>query len=89
MITACLAVGQFEALPEPFTDMNDACDSLNAMRRRVVREFNPLFRDEVRDIPAPTDDERNKINRDMTMTQFDDTADQCRVFNVSTRLCRQ
>lgn len=44
IIAAFLAVGRFEALPEPYREPDDAWDRLNAIQRNVVREFNPTFR---------------------------------------------
>jgi len=44
MITAFLAVGRYESLPEPYKDHVDAWDSLNEAQRLVVREFNYRFR---------------------------------------------
>lgn len=44
LIAAFLAVGRFEALPEPYNEIEEAWARLNAAQRDVVREFNPTFR---------------------------------------------
>ncbi len=52
VIAACLAVGRMEALPEPYSNVVDAWERLNAVQRRVVAEFNPTFRDDAWDTPV-------------------------------------
>jgi hypothetical protein len=44
IITAFLAVGRFESLPEPYGEKEDAWARLNAAQRDIVREFNSTFR---------------------------------------------
>jgi hypothetical protein len=46
VIAALLAVGRFEALPEPYANKTEAWDRLNAAQQALVREFNPYFRGE-------------------------------------------
>ena len=46
IITACLAVGRFGDLPEPYRDSKQAWLRLDMRQRALVRKFNPTFRDD-------------------------------------------
>lgn len=43
LITAFLAVGRFEELPQPYENKEDAWSRLDTRQRNVVRQFNPTF----------------------------------------------
>lgn len=43
LITAFLAVGRVEELPEPYQSRKDAWARLDTRQRNVVRQFNPTF----------------------------------------------
>jgi hypothetical protein len=45
IITACLAVGRFEDLPEPYQATSDAWDRIDMRQRSIVRKYNPTFLD--------------------------------------------
>lgn len=51
IIAACLALGRYEHLPEPYQTKSDACARLDSRQRSVVRKHNPTFRNKIWDGP--------------------------------------
>jgi hypothetical protein len=45
VIAACLALGRYDHLPEPYQTKSDAWARLDMRQRSVVRKHNPTFRD--------------------------------------------
>jgi hypothetical protein len=52
IVTACLALGRFADLPEPYQAKRDAWERLDMRQRTIVRKYNPTFRHEQWDGPS-------------------------------------
>ncbi|MEH2506388.1 hypothetical protein V1290_005199 [Bradyrhizobium sp. AZCC 1578] len=52
IVTACLALGRFEDLPEPYQAKRDAWERLDMRQRTIVRKYNSTFRGQQWDGPS-------------------------------------
>ncbi|MDA9433849.1 hypothetical protein [Bradyrhizobium sp. CCBAU 51627] len=52
IVAVCLALGRYDELPDPYRAKKDAWDRLDMRQRKIVRNYNPTFRDAKWDGPS-------------------------------------